>query len=191
MVRRYGRGTVIAALLLGALGAAGCAELDGVLARPMGGSVVQGEVRSLDARRARMQVREDRGGTVTLRYDGGTRVFYRQREYPTSALERGDVVRVRVSHDRSGEAWADRVDVLRSRASAGRVERLDGRVVRIEPRRGYFTVVRGREAPVVVYVPPTVRREDVRRLDRLRPGDNVRLEVLPLGRAEAELVRFR
>jgi hypothetical protein len=191
MVSTCGRKSAALALCVGLLGAAGCAELEGVLAQSIGGRAVEGELRSLDERRGRMQVRQQRGGTVTLRYDRSTRVFYAQREYPPSALERGDVVRVRVSHDRSGEAWADRVDVLRSRAATGRVERLDGRVAQVVPSRGHFTVVRGREVPIVVYVPPNVRREDLRRLDRLRTGDRVRLDVLHLGPGEVELVRFR
>jgi hypothetical protein len=44
----------------------------------------------------------------------------------------------------------------------------------------------------VVYVPRDARRDDVRRFERLRRGERVRVEVRSRGRGDqAELVRFR
>jgi hypothetical protein len=72
------------------------------------------------------------------------------------------------------------------------VERLDGRVQGIDVRRGYFTMTGARNARVVVYVPRDARRDDVRRFERLRRGERVRVEVRSRGRGDqAELVRFR
>lgn len=158
-------------------------------------SVVEGEVRSVDARRGRIQVRDYRNRGYTLRFDRATRVVYRQRDYPAQALERGDVVRVQVARERDGSLWADRVDVRQSVRERGvvsaRVERVRGRVTRIDTRRGYFLLDLGRRQYMAVHVPARMSRDDVRRFQRLRRGDRVRLEIRPLGGGAAELVRFR
>lgn len=171
-----------------------------------GGSSLYGEVRSVDTRRGRIQVREQYGRDQTVRFDNRTRVVYQNRRYPVSALERGDQVQMRVEYDRNNTAWADHIEVRSSaRRSDGRdrddrggiwgssrVERLDGRVQGIDVRRGYFTMTGSRNSRVVVYMPRNARREDIRRFERLRRGDRVRVDVRSGGRRDqAELVRFR
>lgn len=158
-------------------------------------SIVEGQIRTVDTRRGRLEVRDGWNRGYTVRYDRDTRVVYRQRVFPVSALERGDVVRVRVVQGRNGVLWADRVDVRESvrhgGSAAGRVARLNGTVAAVDARRGRFTVRQGRQQPVVVYLPHRVSRDDARRFDRLRRGDRVRVEVRAVGRGSAELVRFR
>lgn len=172
-----------------------------------GGSSVYGEVRSVDARRGRIQVREQYGRDQTVRFDNRTRVTYQNRRYPVSALERGDQVQMRVEYDRNNTAWAEHIEVRSSARRSdrrddrrddrggvwgSRVERLDGRVQGIDVRRGYFTMTQNRGSRVVVYMPRNARRDDVRRFERLRRGDRVRVEVRSSGRRDqAELVRFR
>jgi hypothetical protein len=176
------------------LTASACAPLDQVLIPQGRNSVVVGEVRSLDARRGRLDVREEHGRTVTLRMDNRTPVLMGNRQYPVSSLRRGDLVRVRVNYDRGGTPWAERIDVRHStadRRAAARIERIDGRVTGIDNRRGYFTVDQGRRSTVVVYIPNRLSSGDARRFDRLRRGDRVRAEVMLTGRDRAELVRFR
>ena len=113
-------GTAKALVLTAALLATpGCAQLNDILLdprHPIDRSVVlEGEIRSVDTRRGRFQVRDERGrGTRTVNVDRGTRIVYRRQEFGLGALERGDIVRVYVEVDRRGEAWADRVDVRRS-----------------------------------------------------------------------------
>jgi hypothetical protein len=184
------------------LAASGCAPL-GAMDDAMGsarGATLSGEIRSVDARRGRIEVRESHNGRhQTLRVDRQTRVVYRQRSYPVSALERGDLVRVRVERDRDGQRWAERIDVRESvrerRAPGGwgsaRVERVEGTVSRVEPRRGYFTLQVGRNDLLTVLVPSRLGRDDGRRFERLRRGERVRAEVRMVGRGQAELVRFR
>jgi hypothetical protein len=195
------RVTAMSALLL-AVALPGCAPLnalDDILLPGVGTSVVSGEIRSVDTRRGRIQVREEYGNrrTHTLRYDDRTRITSGQRRYPASSLQRGDEVRVRVSHDRSGTAWAEQVEVRRSvydsrgTASSTRVTRLDGVVRQVDNRRGWFTVEHSRSQTVRVYVPQRVSSNDARRFDRLRRNERVRVEVRSLGRNEAQLVRFR
>jgi hypothetical protein len=189
VTRRWRRGRLV--VLAVAIGA-GCAQLERAIYEPGRSDVVDGEIWSIDPRNGRIDVRADRGGAVTMHYDRTTRVFYRQREYDPSALEPGDRVRALTTRDRNGTLWADRVDVLSSVRDEGsaRIQRIEGVFGRSEPRRGYFTLVAGRET-LFVYVPRNVGAAEVRRLDRLRSGDRVRLEVRVIGRGELELVRFR
>jgi hypothetical protein len=184
---RRSSGPFVLVTLLGA-----CTQLEQVLNDPGQSTVVDGEIRSIDTRGSRIDVRSDRGNTVTMRYDRQTRVIFEQREYDPMSLEQGDRVRALTSRDRNGTLWADRVDVLSSvrDEGGGRIERIDGTFGRSDPNRGYFTVVVGRET-LSVYVPRVARDADIRRLDRLRSGDRVSLEVRVVGRGELELVRFR
>lgn len=167
-----------------------------------GGDSLHGEVRSVDTRRGRIQVREQYGRDQTVRYDNRTRVRYGNRQYPVSSLNRGDQVSMRVQYDRNNTAWAERIEV-RSNARrtdrgsdrggiwSGRSQRVDGRVQGIDTRRGYFTMTENRGQRVAVYMPRNARREDVRRFERLRRGDRVRADVRLHGNNQAELVRFR
>jgi hypothetical protein len=184
-----------------------CAPMDtvfGDVGMPASARTISGEVRSLDARRGRMQVREDYGNrTHTIRFDNRTRVVHNQRTYSPTALERGDYVRVSISHDRSGDAWADRIDVRSSaRDSRGRdgrdsrvvrTERVDGTVRNVDTRRGYFMVEYQRGRMMTVQVPRGISSSDARRFDRLRRGDRVRADVRVHGNdfRNVELIRFR
>jgi hypothetical protein len=192
--RRWALATTLAA----AVTAPSCVALEAMdpVMVPGAGSAVSGELRSVDSRNGRLQVRDPRSNrTETLRYDGRTRVVYRGRQHPVSSLERGDLVRVRVSRDRSGTTWADHVEVERSvrdrDGASGRVERLEGTVRQVDTRRGIFVVDHGVFRATTVYLPRNAARDDVRRFDRLRRGERVRVEVRPLNSGVAELVRFR
>lgn len=205
MTRMRVLGTMPAVALAAAI--TSCAPLGGLggLGDVFGGDSMYGEIRSVDTRRGRIQLREQQGRDRTVRYDNRTRVVYRDRQYPVSSLDRGDQVQVRVEYDRNNTAWAERID-LRSSARAGdrddrrtdrrgdvwsdRVQRLDGRVQGVDTRRGYFTVTQG-NSRVTVYMPRNARREDIRRFERLRRGERVRADVRAVSRNQAQLVRFR
>jgi hypothetical protein len=194
-----GRVPVMLALAGGLLLAPACAPLGAMDGVVLGGgastSFVEGEVRAVDGRRSRMEIRDHRNRGYMVHFDRRTQVVYRQRQYPMNALERGDVVRVRLVRDRNGALWADRVDVrhsVRERGFAyGRTERVAGTVSRVDHRRGHFTMQAGRNQVLVVHLPPRLSRDDARRFERLRRGDRVRVEVRPAGRGAAEFVRFR
>jgi hypothetical protein len=192
-------------------GVTSCAPLGnlGGLGDVFGGNSVYGEVRSVDTRRGRIQLREQQGRDYTVRYDNRTRVVYQNRQYPVSALERGDQVQVSIQYDRNDDPWAERIDLRSSARSndrdrdrrdddrdrddvwSDRVQRLDGRVQSIDTRRGYFTMTQNNYR-VTVYMPRDARREDIRRFERLRRGERVRADVRNRGsQNQAELVRFR
>jgi hypothetical protein len=134
---------------------------------------------------------------------------YQNRQYPVSALERGDQVQVSIQYDRNDDPWPERIDLRSSARSndrdrdrrdddrdrddvwSDRVQRLDGRVQSIDTRRGYFTMTQNNYR-VTVYMPRDARREDIRRFERLRRGERVRADVRNRGsQNQAELVRFR
>lgn len=213
MFRRVRLLALGAALLAGA-GCAGMGTMEDVLGgvaypdRGRYGGEVQGEVRYVDTRGRRIQVRERDGRTLTAYYDGRTRVVYRDRRYSPSALERGDVVSMRVRRDDGRYLYTDYVYVRESVRDRGRyddrrrdrdryedrwgrVERLEGRVVRVNRGRGYFDVRARNGQTVRVSVPGRSSRGVDDRLRRLRRGDYVRLDVRPLNRGRAELYRFR
>ncbi|MGH7465252.1 MAG: hypothetical protein ACREK1_08760, partial [Longimicrobiales bacterium] len=153
---------MVAALTLLAAVASSCGAMGSVGDVLGGGSSVYGEVRSVDTRRGRLQVREQYGRDQTVRFDNRTRVVYQNRQYPVSSLSRGDQVQMRVEYDRNNTAWADRIEVRSSARDnrrgtdpgsvwSTRLQRLDGRVQGVDTRRGYFTITQNRSRGVVVY----------------------------------------
>jgi hypothetical protein len=165
-------------------------------------STMQGEIRTIDHRQSRMQLRDTRGRNQIVEFDRRTVVVYNNRQYRVSQLQRGDQVRVRVQSGYGRYPIANRVEVRRAardrggwddrgRATATRVERIEGTVGRVDPRRGVFTLQRAREGTITVYLPNRVSNADNRRFERLRRGERVRAEVRMTQRNTAELVRFR
>jgi len=193
-MKRHATPLLATSLLALLLTAPACASMGSVLGgRP---DDVYGEVRSLDTRRGRLQVREDYGRDYTVRYDSRTRVVNGGRTYPVSSLRRGDLVRVRVEYDRYDEPWADRIELRRDarddrdRVGVG-VQRWNGLVRQVDYRSGWFVMDRNRSGNVRVFVGRNARREDIRRFERMRRGDRVRVEVRTSYLGQAELIRFR
>lgn len=208
MVLKLGTARVALLLLIGSLVVAPACSTAGGTTR--GGwdlpgrrsSQLVGEIRSIDARRGRLQVDLAYGGTRTVYFDRRTKVVGQGRR-SVSSLRRGDDVRIRVAYDRRGTAWADRIEVYRNgwarndrgrwddrRVVTARRVQWQGTVRSIERRRNYFVLDRGR-SNVVVRIPSTLSRDEARRLDRLRRGDRVRVEVAQLDAGTGVLVRFR
>lgn len=109
-----------------ALGAAllvlsGCGNL-GSIGNILGSVLGQGaqqqqmdaEVQQVDARDGRLYVRTQDGRSGVIRVDSRTQVVYNNQQYPVTALERGDVVRIQLQQTRNNELYATRIDVLRS-----------------------------------------------------------------------------
>jgi hypothetical protein len=187
----------ILALFLLAL--AGCHELghvDGPGDYGRTGDTVVGEVRNVDTRGRQIELRSDTGRTWLVGYDSNTRVIYRQREYAVTNLERGDYVAIRTQQDRDGRLHTDLVTVRESvqdRSGSGRVGRLDrfeGRVEYVDPRRGLFEVRDQRDRLVTVAVPFNAPRAVTDRFNRLRQGDYVRAEGRFTSQDRFELENF-
>lgn len=190
--------------VLAAVAFAGCHELghiDGI--GDYGGTTnsnrdVVGEVQHVDPQAREIEVRTDGGRTAVLRYDDRTQVVYRQRNYPVANLERGDYIAARVQQDRDRRDYTDTITVRESvqdrggdrRGSSGRLDRVEGRVEHIDPRRGIFEVRDSRDRLIVVSVPFNAPRQVMDRFNRLREGDNVRIEGRSTGNDRFELENF-
>ncbi len=224
MVRSVVRIALGVVLVAGAACAPGMMEeVLGDVVYPGGGaygSDLRGEVRHVDTRSRRIEVRAREGRGVTAYYDGRTRVEYRGRGYGVSSLERGDEVSMRLRRDRGRSLYADYIYVTesaRDRGGWGRDDRgrdgdwdrrrddrdrrdrdawrasgrLYGTVSSIDERRWRFEVRGDRGERVLVTVPSDINRNTTDRFRRLRRGDRVDLSVRPLGDDRAELRRFR
>ncbi|MET0399453.1 MAG: hypothetical protein ABW277_21870 [Longimicrobiaceae bacterium] len=224
MVRSMVRIALGVVLVAGAACAPGMMEeVLGDVVYPGGGvygSDLRGEVRSVDTRSRRIEVRARDGRGVTAYYDGRTRVEYRGRGYGVSSLQRGDEVSMRLRRDRGRYLYADHIYVTesardrggwgrddrgrdgdrdRGRDDRGRRDRdawresgrLYGTVSSVDERRWRFEVRGDRGERVWVSVPSDINRGTTDRFRRLRRGDRVDLSVRPLSDDRAELRRFR
>jgi hypothetical protein len=185
----------------------GCAEL-GQIGFPgdygnWGGSDLVGEVRDVDTRARQIELTTDAGRRFLVRYDNNTRVSYRQRDYAVANLEPGDYVAVHAQQDRDGRYFTDLITVKESvqergghgggssgGGSTGRLERLEGRVEFVDPRRGSLEIRDRNNRLVVVSVPYNAPRAISDRLNRLREGDYVRMQGRFLNRDRFELENF-
>ena len=183
------------------LTAAGCAELGQINIPGDYGNAsedIVGEVRNVDSRSRQIEIRTDAGRTWNVQYDNQTRVVYRQRDYAVSNLEPGDYVALRTQQDRDGRLYTDLVTVRESvqdrggssRDRAGRLDRLEGTVEYIDPRRGQFEVRDRGNRLIVVNLQYNAPRNVSDRFDRLREGDTVRIEGRFLNQDRFELENF-
>jgi hypothetical protein len=106
-----------------ALVSGGCSNLGSVgdiLGSILGGQQQQqaqqidAEIQQVDAGSGRLYVRTQDGQTGTIRVDNRTQVVFNNQQYPVTALERGDVVRIQLQQTQNNELYATRIDVLRS-----------------------------------------------------------------------------
>lgn len=193
-------------IFVAALAFAGCHELGHIEGMgDYGGGTAQdsevvGEVEYVDTRAREIEVRTDAGRTTRVRYDDRTQVIYRQRNYSPTNLERGDYIAARIQQDREGRRYADTITVRESvqdrtgRSGGGsgydRYDRLDGRVEYIDARRGTFELRDSRNRLIVVSVPFNAPRQVIDRFNRLRDGDNVRIEGRSVANDRFELESF-
>jgi hypothetical protein len=206
------RGMVAAALVISATG---CAQA-GALGDIVGGVLNQGtgagggnanevvaEVQAVDANRGILQVRTQNGQVGNVYFDQNTQVIYQQQRYSPTALERGDVVSLRVQQDQRGNAYTDYILVRQSvqdrggtSASSsspgtysGAVQRFSGTVGYIDAQRGIFEL-RTQNGSAQVALPYGVSAQDDQRFRSLRSGQGVTLDGRTGGQGRIELVRF-
>lgn len=191
------------ATLVIALAGTGCAQMGGfedILggALPGQGGDLRAEVQSVDTRDREIQVRTDDGRSADVLYDDRTRVVYRDQEYPVRALERGDLVRMRVEETRTGALYTDLVEVEQSVGerqesdfpSGSSAQRMEGSVTWIDDGNGQFLLDTRSEGDVMVNLPRNPPSEMVRDFRNLDRNDYVRVEVRWISQRQAELVRF-
>jgi len=156
---------------------------------------IVGEVRDIDTRAREIEIRANSGRTTRIRYDIDTQVIYRQRNYSVANLERGDYVAARVQQDRDGRNYTSTITVreaAQDRASIGgnRLDRIEGRIEYIDSRRGTFEIRDSRNRLTVVSVPFNAPRGVVDRFNRLKNGDEVRVEGYAVSSDRFDLESF-
>ncbi len=205
------------------LSAAGCSQagaigdiLGGVLA-PQGqgtgtgqGSQVAGEIQGVDTQRGILQLRTQSGQTGNVYFDQNTRVIYQQREYPVTALERGDVVAMSIQQDQRGNAYTNYIQVQQSvqertgqttqngtynggtyngGTSNASVQRFSGTVGYIDTQRGVFEL-RTQNGAAQVALPYNVNSQDNQRFRSLRSGQNIVVDGRMVAQGRIDLERF-
>lgn len=202
-MKRY-RWTLALALTLAASGCAqmgGLEEVLGGVLNPAGGQQqgdIVAEVVQVDTRQQALHVRTQDGRTGAVRYDDRTRVIYQQREYPVTALERGDIVALQVQQGSGGQTYVHTVHVQQSvqdRGGAvggqqGQLEVAEGTVGWVDRDQGRFELRGSYGGSVVVSLPYNTSRADIDRFNRLRANDRVRVEGRRVETGRIELVRF-
>jgi hypothetical protein len=159
---------------------------------------ISAEVQSINTGDQLIRVTTQQGQTGDVRYDQNTVVVYQQQQYPVTALERGDVVLLQVQEDSRGNLYAGRIDVqqsvqdrggVSSSPSSGDVREYYGRVGQIDTQRGQF-MLQTQSGSITVTLPYNPPRATEDYFNRLRSGDNVRLEAVPTGTNRVEIYRF-
>jgi len=164
---------------------------------------IEGEVVRVERLPNLLVVSSPERGTLRIAYSADTPVFYRGEQYAASNLEPGDEVRVEVREDAGGGLRTDYIVVTRSVQDRdggpggiggddlpGEVETFTGRVGRVEPDRGRFTVATDTRGTVEVLMPYRPLAADQQLFERLRTGDRVRFDAEWLGEGRLALVRF-
>jgi exosome complex RNA-binding protein Csl4 len=188
--------SIVLALALFTL--AGCHEIGHIDGPGDYGSVaneIVGEVMNVDSRSREIEIRADSGRTSTIRYDNNTQVLYRQRTYPVANLERGDYVAAHVQQDRDGRYSTNTITVRESAQDRGtvgrnRLDRIEGRVEYVDSRRGTFELRDSRNRLIVVSVDFNAPRAVTDRFNRLRNGDQVRIEGRSVNADRFDLENF-
>ncbi len=188
--------SIVLALALFTL--AGCHEIGHIDGPGDYGSVaneIVGEVMNVDSRSREIEIRTDSGRTSMIRYDNNTQVLYRQRTYPVANLERGDYVAARVQQDRDGRNTTNTITVRESAQDRGtvgrnRLDRIDGRVEYVDSRRGTFELRDSRNRLIVVSVDFNAPKAVTDRFNRLRNGDQVRIEGRSVNADRFDLENF-
>jgi hypothetical protein len=188
--------SIVLALALFTL--AGCHEIGHIDGPGDYGSVaneIVGEVMNVDSRSREIEIRADSGRTSTIRYENNTQVLYRQRTYPVANLERGDYVAAHVQQDRDGRYSTNTITVRESAQDRGtvgrnRLDRIEGRVEYVDSRRGTFELRDARNRLIVVSVDFNAPRAVTDRFNRLRNGDQVRIEGRSVNADRFDLENF-
>jgi hypothetical protein len=187
---------------LAALALTGCHELGHVGDLGDYGNAsgdVVGEVEYVDTRASEIEIRTDGGRTAVVRYDDRTQVVYRQKNYSVANLEPGDYIAARVQRDRDGRDFTDTITVRESvqersgsnsRRGAGQLDRAEGRVEYVDPRRGTFELRDSRNRLIVVSVAFNAPRSVIDQFNHLRTGDYVRIEGRAVNADKFDLENF-
>ena len=153
------------------------------------------QVQSVDQQRQEIEVLTEDGQRGPIRYDQNTRVVYNQQNYPVNALERGDVVEMRVQQVSGGGYYTDYILVRQSAQTSGagntaQIVQASGTVQQIDYQRGWFDLQTS-QGVITVTLPYNPASATVSSFERLNRGDRVSIDGYLIANDRIELVRFR
>ncbi|WP_420126384.1 hypothetical protein [Longimicrobium sp.] len=187
---------------LGALGDILGGAMGGMGGGQQGQVVV--EVQGVDTRQQVIQVRTEQGQQGNVMFDQNTTVVYQNQQYPVTALERGDVVAMQLQQTQQGQTYVSQIVVQQSvqertgqggqgtvggSGPVGQLQQMYGRVGQIDQARGIFQL-QTQQGTYVVTLPYNPGNVTTDYFNRLRTGDNVRVEGTITGNGRVELYRF-
>lgn len=202
-------GAAVAALtvVLGACAGGGAGGLGEILGTVLGAGQPQPasssvgqlvvQVESVNQQNRQIEVLTEDGQRGPIAYDQNTRVVYQQQEYPVTALERGDVVEMRIQELSGGGYYTDYILVRQSAQQGGgavsgsaSLIQATGTVRQIDYQRGWFDLETS-QGVITVTMPYNPSSGTVSQFERLNRSDRVTLDGYRIATDRIELVRFR
>lgn len=180
----------------GALGGLGDILTGGAGGQQQGGAMTA-EVQEVRANQQQIIVRTQDGQQGAVLFDQNTQVVYQNQQYPVTALERGDVVEMRIRQVQQGY-YTDLIQVVQSiqerrgetTGTTSGAQRIEGTIDRIDLNRSMFTLNMTQGGTLPIYLPRSAPSSMRDRLREHRSGDYVRVEVRAIDQSTAELVRW-
>ena len=128
-----------------------------------------------------------------VNYTRDTRVSDRGRSFPVADLRVGDQIRVDLQENTGRRLYADRIQLESMGTANGTtgIRTVEGTVERIVPERGFLELRALSGDLLTVYVPESTSGATRERFNRIRVGDQVRLEGERLSEDRLELLAFR
>ena len=155
------------------------------------------QVEAVDQGNQEIDVVTEDGQRGPIRYDQNTTVVYQQQEYPVTALERGDVVEMRIQQLSGGGYYTDYILVRQSVQQGGStggstasLVQATGTVQQIDYNRGWFDLQTSNTV-VTVTLPYNPSSATVSAFEALDRGERVTVEGYRVASDRIELVRFR
>lgn len=181
----------------GALGGLGDILTGGAGGQQQGGAMTA-EVQEVRAQQQQIIVRTQDGQQGAVLFDQNTQVVYQNQQYPVTALERGDVVEMRIQQVQQGY-YTDMIQVVQSvqerqggttGGTTSGAQRIEGTINQIDLNRSMFTLNMTQGGTLPIYLPSSAPASMRERLREHRSGDYVRVEVRAIDQSTAELVRW-
>lgn len=181
----------------GALGGLGDILTGGAGGQQQQGGAMTAEVQEVRAQQQQIIVRTQDGQQGAVLFDQNTQVVYQNQQYPVTALERGDVVEMRIRQVQQGY-YTDLIQVVQSiqerrgetTGTTSGAQRIEGTINQIDLNRSMFTLNMTQGGTLPIYLPRSAPSSMRERLRDYRSGDYVRVEVRAIDQSTAELVRW-
>lgn len=150
-------------------------------------------VNGVDTKLEEIYLRASGNQHYVVNYTQDTRVSDRGRSFPVAELRVGDQVRVDLRENTGRRLYADQIRLESAGVTNSNIgiRTVEGTVERIVPERGFLELRALNGDLLTVYVPESTSSSTRDRFNRLRVGDQVRLDGERLSEDRLELLAFR